>query len=258
MNETLIDRLIETLVEMGLSVYEARAYAALLTKSPTTRYELAKLAGVPSPKIYEAVQRLYEKGFVNQTAGEVPLVTPLEPDVLVARLRQRQERSLARLSDTLDQIRRSHEQHPSNDIWSLAGVDAAFGKAIEIIARCQDSLYLAAFAPDLMAMERAVTEAVERGIAVKVLSYGASTLHCGSIVEHGDAEGIIQRTGGRWLAMVRDRIEVLVSYPLDGDCESVWTNSPVFSLIISKYIDEHFFGERPISRGESHEEVHTG
>ena len=249
MDSELIDQLVGMLSEcLGLSFYEARAYTALLEKSPISRYELAKMARIPSPKIYDAVQRLYERGLVSQTADEVPLVAPLETQTLLNRLHARQKSSFMQLRELLTEVERSHDKQHRQYFWSASGTQAAYGKAREIIGRCQKLLYIAAFEPDLVHLNDVISAASSRGVSVKALVYGTSPLSSGQVVEHGDVDGVIGRAGGRWLALVCDSNEVMISYPLQGESDSFWTNSPVLSLIISKYIKEHFFGERPLIR----------
>src|SRR5512136_763032 len=53
---------IAQLVELGFSEYEAKAYVALLRKSPVTGYELAKISGVPRSMIYEVAGKLTARG----------------------------------------------------------------------------------------------------------------------------------------------------------------------------------------------------
>lgn len=247
MNSDLRERLIGILGEMGLSAYEAKAFSALLAHGPSTRYELARFAHVPTPKIYETVHRLSEKGFVTLSAESRPRVRPLEPNILLERLRLRQESTLSRLDRTLEDVQRTSTPRASvQSVWTLVGPTAAFDKASEIINRARRSVYFAGFSDDLARLREVMESADKRGVAIVGMSYGASPIQVRRLVEHGDAEGLVDRTGGRWLALVCDHNEVLVSYPMDGECESVWTNSPVLSLIICKYIDEHFFKERPI------------
>ena len=103
MQSDSFEQIIEKLSDLlGLTLYEARAYATLLLDNkPTTRYDLAKKAHIPSAKIYETIQKLYEKELVLQTADEVPLVVALDSDQLLDRLRSQQENSLSRLSNLL-------------------------------------------------------------------------------------------------------------------------------------------------------------
>ncbi len=52
------------LQELGFGDYEARAYVALLQRSPINGYELAKASGVPRANIYAVLQKLAERGAV--------------------------------------------------------------------------------------------------------------------------------------------------------------------------------------------------
>ena len=49
---------ITRLNRIGFSEYEAKAYVALLRKSPVSGYELSKMSGVPRSMIYEVVGKL--------------------------------------------------------------------------------------------------------------------------------------------------------------------------------------------------------
>ena len=54
--------LVERLIRLSFSQYEARAYVGLLVHGEQTGYRLAKLTGVPQPKIYETLHRLVDTG----------------------------------------------------------------------------------------------------------------------------------------------------------------------------------------------------
>jgi HTH-type transcriptional regulator, sugar sensing transcriptional regulator len=47
-----LEELVQRLQALGFSQYEARAYCALLQKSPANGHEVAKLAGIPTSKVY--------------------------------------------------------------------------------------------------------------------------------------------------------------------------------------------------------------
>ena len=46
------------LAEIGLSEYEAKVYLSLLRESPSTAYEIARLSGVPTSKVYAVLGKL--------------------------------------------------------------------------------------------------------------------------------------------------------------------------------------------------------
>src|SRR5262245_66664186 len=50
------------LQELGFSEYEARAYVALLQRSPLNGYELAKASGLPRANGYSVLRTLEDRG----------------------------------------------------------------------------------------------------------------------------------------------------------------------------------------------------
>jgi HTH-type transcriptional regulator, sugar sensing transcriptional regulator len=57
------DPALRSLVELGLTLAEARAYVSLLTAQQLTAGEIAGRAGIQRPKVYEALRLLEERGF---------------------------------------------------------------------------------------------------------------------------------------------------------------------------------------------------
>ena len=49
------------LQNLNFSLYESKAYVALLQRSKVTGYELAKNSGIPASKIYQVISKLIEK-----------------------------------------------------------------------------------------------------------------------------------------------------------------------------------------------------
>ena len=58
----MVVNIVKKLMRIGFSDYEARAYISLLKMNPATAYEVAKLSGIPSSKIYEVLSKLLERG----------------------------------------------------------------------------------------------------------------------------------------------------------------------------------------------------
>ncbi len=61
---------ITCLQEIGLSEYESRCFISLLEEGKSTAPKLAKLADIPSNKIYQVLERLTGKGYVKRLKGK--------------------------------------------------------------------------------------------------------------------------------------------------------------------------------------------
>lgn len=71
-----MDDLIHKLTQFGFSIYEAKAYLALLQKNPAIGYEVSKIAKIPTAKIYETLTNLKNKGIILSSTSEPVLITP--------------------------------------------------------------------------------------------------------------------------------------------------------------------------------------
>lgn len=61
--------IVDRLVHLGLTLYEARAYVALIRRDGSTPTEVARVAGVPRPRIYDVIDSLVAKGLAFERPG---------------------------------------------------------------------------------------------------------------------------------------------------------------------------------------------
>jgi sugar-specific transcriptional regulator TrmB len=72
--------MVERLVRLGLTQYEARAYVALIRRDGSTPAEVAKVAGVPRPRIYDVIASLVAKGLASERPGRSARFVATPPD----------------------------------------------------------------------------------------------------------------------------------------------------------------------------------
>ncbi|MGB4756722.1 MAG: helix-turn-helix domain-containing protein, partial [Candidatus Methanoculleus thermohydrogenotrophicum] len=59
-----MDSLIQNLVTLGLTEYEARVYAALVGMGEGTARQIHETSGVPRPRVYDIAEGLAGRGFI--------------------------------------------------------------------------------------------------------------------------------------------------------------------------------------------------
>jgi len=72
--------MVERLVRLGLTQYEARAYVALIRRDGSTPAEIAKFASVPRPRIYDVIASLVAKGLASERPGRTAKFVATPPD----------------------------------------------------------------------------------------------------------------------------------------------------------------------------------
>ncbi|HEX8032289.1 MAG TPA: helix-turn-helix domain-containing protein [Ktedonobacterales bacterium] len=96
---------VERLVRLGLTLYEARAYVALIRRDGSTPAEVAKVAGVPRPRIYDVIASLVAKGLVSERPGRTARFVAIPPDEAVKKLVSIHRERLQTLEADADAVR---------------------------------------------------------------------------------------------------------------------------------------------------------
>ena len=125
--------------ELGLTEYEARAYAFLASTGPSTAGELSNVANVPYSRIYDILSRLERRGWVEVQAGRPSRYRSKAPAEVIRLLKTEQERNLKELGEAVVKeleplySRKAEAKRP--DVWVIRGSRNILAKVGEMLAR---------------------------------------------------------------------------------------------------------------------------
>jgi len=111
----VVNKLTDLISLLGLTEYEGRVYRALLAESPATAYRLGKVSGVPLSRVYEAANRLVDKGAATIESGDPVRYLPVSPSTLIAEARARTASQLESLDQELSTLFRADSE--AQDAW---------------------------------------------------------------------------------------------------------------------------------------------
>ena len=229
-----LDELIQRLQALGFSQYEARAYCALLQKSPANGHEVAKTAGIPTSKIYETLERLNQKGAALVQRSEPTLWAPVPHRELVGRLRHDMESTFDAVEQGLAQL--GYEQDTALT-WSLSGRGHVVDSMRRAIGRARERLTGALPAGELAELAPALAAAADRGVSVDLVADDGATID----LPDGDGIRIRRRPDGepdrgRLGVVVGDGEEtVLADFGRDRP-EGMWTHHPAIALLAVEHL----------------------
>jgi sugar-specific transcriptional regulator TrmB len=90
-------RLVPRLTRLGLTTYEARAYAALVRRDSFTAAQVARQADLPRQRIYDVLGSLVGKGLASARPGATVKYAAVAPELAIERLMGLQRERLAEL-----------------------------------------------------------------------------------------------------------------------------------------------------------------
>src|SRR5262245_14170727 len=145
------------LQELGFSEYEARAYVALLQRSPLNGYELAKASGVPRANVYSVLQKLEERGAVVRLESQAGVrYAPVPPSELTQRLGDRFQDTLAAAQRSLQELAQPAEH---DYIWNARGYAVLIEHAQALIDAARARLLVAIRPAEALALAAHLAQA---------------------------------------------------------------------------------------------------
>ncbi len=207
------------LLELGFSQYEARCYVGLLGPDPQTGYGVAKVTGVPQPKVYEALRKLVSRGAAREIAGEPVRFVAVPPDELFSDLKSAFDDRLATARATSQKVAGSGVSSNLEQVERLDQLSQVTESARQSIEAAERRVYLSASATELQTLRTPIEDAVGRGVDVVVLSFGRAPFAMDGlrVFHHASTDGALYRHHqARHVALVADSRQTVYGVATDG------------------------------------------
>ena len=171
------DKASSALEGLGLTKTEIRSYAALLEGGTMTASEVSKAARVPYSKIYQALESLHKKGWVDRQQSRPILYTAKPPESGLEELRSQhesetREREKVALAELVSIYQRKGVQERP-DIWILRGTPEILSRVKNTVVNSRNELLLAlpaGIAPYADQVASLLTAVKERGVKISILT----------------------------------------------------------------------------------------
>lgn len=173
----------DQLERLGLSSYEARAYATLAETPGMTAEMVSERADIPKGRVYDVLNSLCERSLVRSDKDRPKRYVAVEPDVAVDRLLTAQRRELDRrrarkesaAEEARDLLSRIDPEDPDRSFWtSAAHEEEAKDLLLERFATAEGELSICLNtidAPRDTSLEYfdAIGQLLDAGVAVRLL-----------------------------------------------------------------------------------------
>jgi HTH-type transcriptional regulator, sugar sensing transcriptional regulator len=132
---------------LGLTSYEIRIYLSLLDSGGMTASDISKKSGVPYSKIYEVLNSLEEKEWLESDSSRPQKFFPKSPSTALEATRSRHENNFRESQSTIVNelmpmyTKSGMKERP--EIWVARGVFNIVAKVNEIIQNSQQELLIA-------------------------------------------------------------------------------------------------------------------
>jgi sugar-specific transcriptional regulator TrmB len=181
----LDEELIKQLEEMGLTRNEAKIYLAMLGRPVYKAAEIAQAAGVPRPKVYEALTSLQNKGLCYPIPGNVAQYSAVAPKQALSDLQRRTEQELQEelarrqrlMNELVEQLLPLHSAGQT-ETGALRYIDLLYERtritqvANDLLASARESVYIfekEPYAQDPRLLNTFELAALARGVKARII-----------------------------------------------------------------------------------------
>jgi sugar-specific transcriptional regulator TrmB len=229
----------ELLETFGLTEYEARCFVALVRIEHGTAREIAEVADVPRPRVYDSVESLGERGLADVQDAQPRRFRAPAPGDAIERIRREYGDRLDRLEQLLPRLQSPEPREGRAGIWVVEGDDAVSDRLAGLAGDAAEELLVVVAVESLLTDEflEALADAAERGLDITVGSPAdavreriAAGVPAASVVEtwtwwadHPIAAGEVSAV------LMADSRELLVSSQLETELPGVARHSAVWT-----------------------------
>ncbi|MCI4360637.1 MAG: TrmB family transcriptional regulator [Thermoplasmata archaeon] len=219
-------RAVEVLGKVGLTLYEARAYIALVARGVGDAATLAQTAGIPRTSAYKVLESLSQKGYATPTGGKPILFRPRPPLEVAETLKTAIQEVFEKLA-TLHQIVGDHGEPQL--VYLLAGREKVVGKIGELLDQSTKSYILTT--PVISELRddlgKKVQHAVKRGVVVTFVTQPLQRVPEG--VQHITREHLVATE------VLADGEHALLAGPGLEACG--FTDNPILTAHLKQFLD---------------------
>lgn len=157
---------VESLMELGLTEYEARCYVAVTQLTAGTAKEISQVANVPQSRVYDVAERLHERGLVDVQESEPRRFFAVPTKDALERLRQTYHDSL----ETADQHLQSLEsrENEAAGVWQVANQEDILLRMKMATDEAQNEIFLVLGDDSLLDQDviETLADASDRGVTI--------------------------------------------------------------------------------------------
>lgn len=225
--------IVNALKDLGLSLYEAKAYLCLLKNGNSYGGELSKKSGVPTSKIYETLNKLVEKGMVYPINSNPVYYQALPLKHFLNKVQKQ-------TSETVSFLMERQQEIESKDmpelLWHLTGKERVLAKSIELIEKATRFILISFWPEEFEELITYLQGAASRNIDVISIQMGEKTVDIGTTYRHRPGPMVHERHASEMFLTI-DNEEGMFSY-LDQyqDWKGYFSSSKEITRIIENYI----------------------
>ncbi|HUI00929.1 MAG TPA: helix-turn-helix domain-containing protein [Nitrososphaerales archaeon] len=237
------DRATSALEGLGMTKTEIRTYVALLEGGTMAASEASRAARVPYSKVYQALESLHKKGWVERQQSRPILYTAKPPESALQELRalheaEDREREKVALAELLSVYENKAEQERP-EIWILRGTAEILARVKNTALNARDELLIAlpvGIAPYADQVASILVAIKEKGVKISILtSHGLPEESLSALAATAEVRTRRTMFGGGVIADSKEVVLLLGGGESANSALAIWADHPGLASFARDY-----------------------
>ncbi|MGV8150489.1 MAG: TrmB family transcriptional regulator [Candidatus Woesearchaeota archaeon] len=252
--------LIKKMKDFGLNSYEAKIWAALLSRGVSSAGELSDISNVPRSRTYDVLESLEKKGFIIMKLGKPIKYMAIPPSEVINTIKKRIKEESVQKEQQMDELKGSqiltqltdlHVQgietvEPTDMVGLLKERGNVYDHMESMIKTAEKTVYIMT-SPDglsrkIQHMKKTLKKLADKGVAVRVLVPTTKDLEKHSTELKGIAEvRTVQNMMARFVIVDEEHIMFMITDDKDVHPNydvGVWVKTPYFAAALKEMFEQ--------------------
>jgi sugar-specific transcriptional regulator TrmB len=167
------EKMLSSLQKLGLSNYGARTYIVITNLGPIDAANIATEANIPRTKIYEVLNKLKEKGWINMEQGRPRLFTAQDPRGIID---ERKLDLISEVDSVSSELSLMYDQQIKKEmpnVWLIHGKRNIITKSLDMVSRASKSVMMTGdlyFPEEIEALKSIILKAKRNQISFRIIA----------------------------------------------------------------------------------------
>ena len=217
--------MIEEMKKLGFTEYEVKAYTTLLKHYPINGYGLSKHSMIPRSRVYEVLDGLKEKGVVfEQQDGKSKLFTPLDPKLLIERLKHDYNRIIEDVKLYTEKLYDKNEI--DYEVKVIKGRSEIMQHISLLLKSAKRRVAVSIWDEELSELKNDIDVLKEKGVQIRGVYFGKDNPY-EDLIEHRRVERYIAEKNERYIILIIDDTDVISGkISTDNISRVMWSQDP--------------------------------
>jgi sugar-specific transcriptional regulator TrmB len=228
--------LFDKLQKLGLNLYEAKAYAALLKTGTTNAYSISKESGIPRARIYDVLESITNRGLamVEESSENVKSYTPVPSKVFLEKIKEEWENDYEEVKNDLQNLE-TEDKKQEIYVFTVKGMENITAYCRQLLKEAKHHAIVSVWSQMYELLLPELKECKERGCKVAGIGHEIENPIEG-IERHGKNKIHNSIENTPWFVLSIDSKKLLYGYSAEVDRDAFYTEDTTHIYLMEDYM----------------------